>query len=105
MSCGLTLNCTLKPVALPSNPARNKPRSRASAWTSLDRKSTRLNSSHEWRPYDVFCLQKNSFAREQLGGQPNRRPARLLQVLRLGSGAIGQAYTPVKRRSHLAQLS
>src|SRR6266536_4355984 len=23
-----------------------------------DRKSTRLNSSHEWRSYAVFCLQK-----------------------------------------------
>src|SRR6266849_5425234 len=26
--------------------------------TSLDRKSTRLNSSHEWISYAVFCLKK-----------------------------------------------
>ena len=25
-----------------------------------DRKSTRLNSSHEWRSYAVFCLKKKS---------------------------------------------
>src|SRR6266849_1445770 len=25
-----------------------------------DRKSTRLNSSHEWTPYAVFCLKKQS---------------------------------------------
>src|SRR5207247_11423874 len=25
-----------------------------------DRKSTRLNSSHEWRSYAVFCLKKNT---------------------------------------------
>src|SRR5438105_9979061 len=27
---------------------------------SLDRKSTRLNSSHEWMSYAVFCLRKKS---------------------------------------------
>src|SRR5438105_7959185 len=26
--------------------------------TALDRKSTRLNSSHEWISYAVFCLKK-----------------------------------------------
>src|SRR5438105_11196552 len=25
---------------------------------ALDRKSTRLNSSHEWKSYAVFCLKK-----------------------------------------------
>src|SRR5205809_1890442 len=29
--------------------------------TTLDRKSTRLNSSHGYTSYAVFCLQKNSF--------------------------------------------
>src|SRR5207247_10965658 len=39
-------------------------RSRASAWRARgrcarsDRKSTRLNSSHEWISYAVFCLKK-----------------------------------------------
>src|SRR5207247_8904278 len=27
-------------------------------WTPKDRKSTRLNSSHEWISYAVFCLKK-----------------------------------------------
>src|SRR5207247_3652879 len=30
------------------------------AGPSLDRKSTRLNSSHEWISYAVFCLKKNT---------------------------------------------
>src|SRR5438105_11605168 len=32
----------------------------SSAGLSLDRKSTRLNSSHEWNSYAVFCLKKKS---------------------------------------------
>src|SRR5207247_3317150 len=28
----------------------------------VDRKSTRLNSSHEWSSYAVFCLKKKSYA-------------------------------------------
>src|SRR5207247_10466467 len=28
------------------------------AWDPQDRKSTRLNSSHEWISYAVFCLKK-----------------------------------------------
>src|SRR5438105_9186106 len=28
--------------------------------TTVDRKSTRLNSSHEWISYAVFCLKKKS---------------------------------------------
>src|SRR5271170_8402559 len=31
---------------------------RAAVWRSVDRKSTRLNSSHEWISYAVFCLKK-----------------------------------------------
>src|SRR6266536_4247978 len=27
-------------------------------WVTTDRKSTRLNSSHEWISYAVFCLKK-----------------------------------------------
>src|SRR5438105_8085129 len=27
---------------------------------ALDRKSTRLNTSHEWKSYAVFCLKKNT---------------------------------------------
>src|SRR6266849_7291439 len=32
----------------------------------LDRKSTRLNSSHEWISYAVFCLKKKTHARRRL---------------------------------------
>src|SRR5438105_6299788 len=31
---------------------------RAEGVTERDRKSTRLNSSHEWNSYAVFCLEK-----------------------------------------------
>src|SRR5207247_6230696 len=34
------------------------PRHRRSNRSLLDRKSTRLNSSHEWISYAVFCLKK-----------------------------------------------
>src|SRR5207247_10810339 len=33
--------------------------------SSLDRKSTRLNSSHEWISYAVFCLKKKISTEEQ----------------------------------------
>src|SRR6266849_511954 len=41
-------------------PARHAPPVPASSPTPLsrDRKSTRLNSSHEWISYAVFCLKK-----------------------------------------------
>src|SRR5207247_8219970 len=29
-------------------------------WSKIDRKSTRLNSSHEWISYAVFCLKKKN---------------------------------------------
>src|SRR5438105_12515967 len=32
--------------------------------TVIDRKSTRLNSSHEWRSYAVFCLKKKTAKNE-----------------------------------------
>src|SRR5207247_6719598 len=33
----------------------------------LDRKSTRLNSSHEWISYAVFCLKKKKHVTESCG--------------------------------------
>src|SRR5438105_10201623 len=33
---------------------------------TIDRKSTRLNSSHEWISYAVFCLKKKNNGREKL---------------------------------------
>src|SRR2546422_6949527 len=37
-------------------------------WASLDRKSTRLNSSHGYISYAVFCLKKKKTTREVLSG-------------------------------------
>src|SRR5438105_7302817 len=37
---------------------RSTPSSRR--WRRPDRKSTRLNSSHEWNSYAVFCLKKKN---------------------------------------------
>src|ERR1022692_822796 len=45
--------------------------------TYIDRKSTRLNSSHLVISYDVFCLKKNAplGARQQVAAGPNPRRA------------------------------
>src|SRR6266849_2004973 len=45
------------PSAPRSPPATVQP----SAWQRQDRKSTRLNSSHEWISYAVFCLKKKKY--------------------------------------------
>src|SRR5438105_7470128 len=44
----------------PATGAAKPRRSRA----EKDRKSTRLNSSHEWKSYAVFCLKKKNVNRE-----------------------------------------
>src|SRR5438105_11659418 len=49
--------------------------SSSSAGATADRKSTRLNSSHEWISYAVFCLKKkknrnNSIRNHQRGCRP-----------------------------------
>src|SRR5438105_13802662 len=38
----------------------------------LDRKSTRLNSSHEWISYAVFCLKKKNKRKKRLVGQRDK---------------------------------
>src|SRR5207247_3781796 len=54
----------------------------AASVVQRDRKSTRLNSSHEWISYAVFCLKKKnngsaaSRARNRLGTSPREAPAR-----------------------------
>src|SRR5438105_395364 len=72
----------------------------SSAGLSLDRKSTRLNSSHEWNSYAVFCLKKklrrmmrkDPFRRRLFVVVSNREPylhtrnERGLQVIRPASG-------------------
>src|SRR6266536_5676318 len=42
------------------------PTRRSCSAPRTDRKSTRLNSSHEWMSYAVFCLNKKSESREAL---------------------------------------
>src|SRR5438105_5428623 len=49
----------------------------SSSWWCLDRKSTRLNSSHEWRSYAVFCLKKK---KERQGVEPARIAVELALV-------------------------
>src|SRR5438105_10206725 len=60
--------------------------------SSLDRKSTRLNSSHEWISYAVFCLKKKKKTRqatkvmvdaqnEMLDYQQNGTNARLTSIM------------------------
>src|SRR2546430_5737731 len=46
----------------------------ATAWTSLDRKSTRLNSSHSQISYAVFCLQKKKKSRHTRTRDRSRPP-------------------------------
>src|SRR5207247_8346880 len=42
----------------------------AATRTARDRKSTRLNSSHEWISYAVFCLKKKKDATLKPRGEP-----------------------------------
>src|SRR5438105_9113067 len=59
---------------------RRRPTTRPSAWGGIpppgrrDRKSTRLNSSHEWISYAVFCLKKKND--RMVGADKRRRTAR-----------------------------
>src|SRR6266849_7219686 len=41
-----------------SQPTGQRARPTVGCWLEGDRKSTRLNSSHEWISYAVFCLKK-----------------------------------------------
>src|SRR5438105_9537679 len=49
---------SLRGVAISSCPRLLKEKTRLQPLASSDRKSTRLNSSHEWISYAVFCLKK-----------------------------------------------
>src|SRR3712207_7746618 len=55
-----------RPARSSSRSARFRPGSciaRLETWPSLDRKSTRLNSSHANIPYDVLCLKQKEIRR------------------------------------------
>src|SRR5438105_1068344 len=72
-----------------------------------DRKSTRLNSSHEWISYAVFCLKK-----KKLDGQAEtafRSTSRLMTfdyafALLYLEGRIGRRHRSVGRRSQCGQV-
>src|SRR6266849_7849148 len=49
---------------------------------SVDRKSTRLNSSHEWTSYAVFCLKKKS-KRQNVAAVAQRNEADLFAYQKL----------------------
>src|SRR2546430_9168580 len=52
-------------------------RGEAVRWSTLDRKSTRLNSSHSQISYAVFCLKKTMFAQHSFASDECPKIARL----------------------------
>src|SRR5437588_7329478 len=59
--------------------------------SKLDRKSTRLNSSHTVISYAVFCLKKKSALQEGNVAPAEHRPARFFGGLRPGTVARNHA--------------
>src|SRR2546430_1999867 len=65
---------------------------------SLDRKSTRLNSSHSQISYAVFCLKKKTHDGHAAGSRPKREPGGSARPLCTGSGPVtAPAHVPVER--------
>src|SRR5438105_8301076 len=56
-------------------PARSRTQTELSSAAVGDRKSTRLNSSHEWISYAVFCLKKK---RKEINQRPRLVTSRTL---------------------------
>src|SRR5205814_6183678 len=62
-------------MSFPGAPTFRRPPACPTTWNKLDRKSTRLNSSHLGISYAVFCLKKKSiigYALEAATGTPYR---------------------------------
>src|SRR6266536_3307338 len=57
-----------------------------------DRKSTRLNSSHEWTSYAVFCLKKKRWTDPQNTNRGNLTTVRHLQNFNYSTG-VQQSWT------------
>src|SRR2546422_7243271 len=77
------------PKSSSSTPTARRPRTstRKILDSAIDRKSTRLNSSHGYISYAVFCLKKKN------------APTKLIEELGYGAGyeyahAVEQAYVP-----------
>src|SRR5438105_12896630 len=72
----LSLHDALPILMRPNSCQRLAPSRRAASYRStgmlcsaamkIDRKSTRLNSSHEWISYAVFCLKKKTFEADRV---------------------------------------
>src|SRR5258708_30034379 len=77
-----TLFRSTMPSPAPSNPTEMC--TQAQVFVGLDRKSTRLNSSHQIISYAVFCLQENNL----LGVAPYR--ARRPYIVTYVSAQVGQ---------------
>src|SRR6266536_5901282 len=59
MSCARNPGASFSTTNPPTRPSSSFAQTTlTSAMDALDRKSTRLNSSHEWIAYAVFCLKK-----------------------------------------------
>src|SRR5207247_3520910 len=94
-----------------SPPARPRPPRRRSTITprssirracsrrpSVDRKSTRLNSSHEWSSYAVFCLKKKNYGEDQAAAI-EAATAQGLRRLRVAREGLDHVAEPVAKRS------
>src|SRR5438552_11747165 len=66
-------SATLRAVTRPSTAPPAYASRRESTPTSRDRKSTRLNSSHQIISYAVFCLKKKKKAGNRQPSQPRSR--------------------------------
>src|SRR5207247_5821848 len=62
--------------------------------TRIDRKSTRLNSSHEWISYAVFCLKKKKRTSDESGNKRHNGLNRTLSANRKAGATKGVANTP-----------
>src|SRR5256886_10922033 len=65
----------------PGGGGARQPHRRLVDLLGLDRKSTRLNSSHSQISYAVFCLKKKNTDRTAIGGHSDRMSERLIAVV------------------------
>src|SRR3989449_3453559 len=70
----MSLRATVPPVP-PVPPAAAASASRVDSGRALDRKSTRLNSSHGYMSYAVFCLKKKTTLESSTTAESRRLPA------------------------------
>src|SRR5438105_9381540 len=61
-----------------------------SAACRKDRKSTRLNSSHEWISYAVFCLKKKKKQNDRADGRPGEMLGALGCISKRAPARVGQ---------------